>query len=320
MNKIKLAITGSNGYVGNFLSQYCSDKGISVTGIDIKSSKRQKNYLNFKFTKCDVRNKELLKQIFANEKITHIIHLAYLMEPQHNKKFEDDIDVNGSKAVFTAANETKTTKQFIHFSSTSIYGGWKDNPLWITEEHPAMPRDWVYAQNKKKVEEFYFSYKKRKDLKLVNLRMCTAVGPSYYKKGGVVKTLHSSPIGLFLDGKDTLIQFIYEDDVKQIIDLIITDDDIEGTYNLASDSYATTKQLNNKKIFINFPKKLFKLIITVLWALRILSVSPTAVNLIAHGIVASPKKLMQRYNYKFLHTTKSAYDTTVIERIKNKTL
>ncbi len=317
---MRIAITGSNGYVGNFLAHYFSEKGISVVGLDLKSSKRQMNYFNFKFVKCDIRNKELIAKTFEYEKITHVIHLAYLMDPQHNRSFEDDIDINGSIAVFIAANKTSTVKQFVHFSSASIYGARKHNPLWIAEDYPARPRDWVYAQNKKTVEEFYFSFKKRENLKLVNLRMCTAVGESYFKKGGVVKTLHSSPIGLFLDGKDTLIQFIHEDDVKRLIDLILNDNKIEGIYNLASNSYASTKQLNPKKIFISFPKKIFKLIIAFLWNLRLISVSPTAVNLVAHGIIVSPKKLANKYNYKFLHSTKSAYNSAVKARIKNKTL
>lgn len=317
---MRIAITGSNGYVGNFLAHYFSEKGVFVVGLDLKSSKRQMNYFNFKFIKCDIRNKELITKVFESEKITHVIHLAYLMDPQHDKRFEDDVDINGSIAAFIAANKIKTVKQFIHFSSASIYGARKHNPLWITEDYPAKPRDWVYAQNKKTVEEFYFRFKKRDDLKLVNLRMCTAVGQSYFKKGGVVKTLHSSPIGLFLDGKDTLIQFIHEDDVKQLTSLILSDNNIEGTYNLASNSYASTKQLNSKKLFIKFPKKLFKLIISLLWNLRLISVSPTSVNLIAHSIIVSPKKLMCRYNYQFLHTTKSAYDSAVQSRIDNGTL
>lgn len=317
---MKLAITGSNGYVGNFLSQYFSDKGVHVVGIDLSSDKRQQSFLNFKFCKCDVRNETVLKQIFSVEKITHVIHLAYLMEPQHNRKFEDDVDINGSIAVFRAAHDYLSVKQFVHFSSASIYGGWGHNPLWISEEPPLRPRDWVYAINKKNVEEFYFSFNKRKDFKLVNLRMCTAIGPSYYKKGGVVKTLHSSPVGLLLNGKDTLLQFIHEDDVKRIIELILNDKNVDDTFNLAPNSYASTRTLSPRRIFVPFPKKLFKLIITILWNLRLCSVSPTSVNLIAHGIVVSPQKLMERYNYEFLHTTKSAYDATVKARKNNGTL
>ncbi len=317
---MNIAITGSNGYVGNFLVEYFSKKGNNVIGLDIASMDRQKTYKNFKFVKCDVRNKALVKKTFEKEKITHIFHLAYLMSPQHNRKFEFDVDVNGSKNVFEAANEVKTVKQFIHFSSASIYGGWPYNPLWIVEKSPRNPRDWVYAQNKKIVEDYYFNFKKRKDLKLVNFRMCTAVGPSYYKGGGVVKTL-SGPIGLLLNGKDTLLQFIHEDDVNKIVELTVKKK-IEGVFNLAPDSYSITKELNPnpKKIFIPFPKILFKLIVSILWYTRIAPISPTSVNLVAHGVVVSPKKLMKALDYRFKYSTKEAFFDAVKKRKKNKTL
>lgn len=320
MQRMIIAITGSNGYVGNFLAEYLSQKGYAVIGLDITSDERQKSFLNFKFFTCDVRDYALVQRIFENEKVAVVIHLAYLMEPQHNRAFEDDVDSNGSIAVFLAAHDTSSVQQFIHFSSASVYGGWKNNPVWISEEHPVRPRDWVYAQNKKVVEEFYDHYTKREDFCLVNLRMCTAVGPSYYKKGGVVKTVYSSPLGLLLNNRDTTLQFIHEEDVKRIIELIINDAVIEGTFNLAPDSYATTRELNAKKLFVPFPKKLFKTVIRVLWHLRLISVSPTAVNLIAHGIVISPRKLIERYTYRFLYATKEAYDATVRERLRKGTL
>lgn len=316
----QILITGSNGYVGNFLAEYLTKKGYAVIGLDKHSDPRQKSYKNFAFHACDVREKEKLKKIFLEEKPTHVIHLAYLMDPQHSRKFEYDVDVHGSLNVFEAANETKAVKQFIHFSSTSAYGGFPDNKPWITEEQALRPRDWVYAQNKKIVEEAYAKSPKRKGLKVINVRMCTAVGPSYYKSGGVVKTLAKSPLGLFLDGKDTILQFIHEDDVKSLIELIINDDSVEGTFNLAPDSYAATKELNPQKIFLRIPKMLFKGALLILWSLHLSPVSPTSVNLVAHGIVASPKKLMGRYNYKFKYSTKEAYGHAVRERMKNGTL
>ena len=293
-------------------------KRIPVMGLDLTSNQRQNSFKKYKFFACDVRNKKRLQELFQQERITHVIHLAYLMDPQHDMRYEYDVDVNGSKSVFEAAHETKTVKQFIHFSSASAYGAFPDNSLWITEERPLRPRDWVYAQNKKIVEEYYNNFKK--NFKLINLRMCTAVGPSYDKKGGVVNILAKSPIGLLLDGKDTAVQFIHEEDIKNIIDLIIKDKKIEGTFNLASDSYATTKELNSKKWFIPLPKWLFKSIISLLWHLRITTASPTSVNLVAHSIIVSPKKLMERYNYRFLYSTNSAYEHAVKEREKNGTL
>ena len=319
---MKILITGSNGYVGNFLSEHFSRQGIPVVGLDIASMPRQEAYPNFRFVKCDVRDRPFVQRIFADEQPTHVIHLAYLMDPQHDVGFEKEVDVAGSLNVFCAAHATESVIQFIHFSSASIYGGWPDNPIGITEDQRPRPREWVYAQNKMWVEDFYFRHPKRADFRLVNFRMCTAVGPSYYKKGGVVAVLARSPVGLLLDGHDAEIQFIHEDDVKALVGLVLRDREVEGVFNLAADSHSCQRELNPnpRKIFISLPKRLFRAIVAVLWKLRLSAVSPTSVDLVAHGIVVSPAKLQKRYSYTFLYSTRDAFFDAYGRRKANGTL
>lgn len=318
----KILITGSNGYVGNFLAEFFCRRGVPVIGLDLTSMDRQKEYPNFRFVRCDVRDRTTVGRVFREENPTHVIHLAYLMDPQHDSAFEYDVDVNGSKVVFETAEATASVRQFLHFSSASIYGAFPDNRPFITEEQEPRPRDWVYAQNKKIVEDYYAGYPKRPDLKLVNYRMCTAVGPSYYKAGGVVSVLAKAPFGLMLDGKAAEIQFIHEDDVKELTALVIDDPEIEGVYNLAADSFSDAREMNPspKKIFLKLPKWLFKGVIAALWVTRLSDVSPTSVNLVAHGIVVSPKKLADRYGYKFRYSTKDAFFDAYEKRLRNGTL
>jgi len=303
---IKIAITGSSGFVGNFLAKHFSSQGMAVFGFDLKPLDWQKNYLNFTFVKTDIRDYKTIKEVFVRENFTHVIHLAYLMKPQHNRAFEHDVDVNGSKNIFNISRETPSVRQFIHFSSVSIYGGWPDTPLWIDESYPLRPREWYYAINKKEIEEYYFATAKQ--FKLVNFRMCTACGNSYFRNDGLVNIIAKSPLGLLLNGRPLLVQFIHEADVTNLVELIINDLEIEGVYNLAPDSYAAEKDLSpNFKIYLPFPKFFFKLIINLLWNLRLIDVSPTSVDLTAHSIVMTPKKLMARYNYKFKYTTHEAF-------------
>ena len=317
---MRIAITGSSGYVGNFLAEYFSKKGIHVVGLANHSIPQQKHLKDFKFVDCDVRNKSLLKETFEKEKITHVIHLAYLMNPQHDKKFEYDVDVNGSKACFDAANEVKSVKQLILFSSASIYGAFKDNKDWTKESSPLRPRDWVYAQYKKIVEAYYRSAKRRKDLRLVIFRMCTAVGPSYYKRGGVVSYLAKSPLLMLINGIDTKLQFIHEDDVKKLVDLVVHDSKVEGIFNLSPDSYCTQRQVGRRKFFVYVPKFLIYSLVWLFWNLRLSPLSPTAINLTAYGIVMSPEKLMKRYNYHFEYSSAEAFFDAVEKRKKNGTL
>ena len=150
---MKILITGSSGYVGYILAKYFSEKGVQIIGLSRKENPAWKGNKNFKFYSCDVTDKKNLEKIFSKEKPTHVIHLAYLMEPLHDVKKEYEIDVIGSMNTIEIANKTKSVKQFILFSSASAYGAWPENKLWIKEYQPLRPRDYRYGINKKKVEE-----------------------------------------------------------------------------------------------------------------------------------------------------------------------
>lgn len=323
MNQItKVLITGSSGYCGNFLAIYFAGKGIPVIGLDMTPHKAVKDVPNLKFIQMDVRNREMMKQIMSKEQPSHVIHLAYFMDPKHDKKLEYEVDFMGSKNALEVANETSSVKQFILMSSASAYGGFSDNPEFISEDQPLRPRDYNYGIYKKQVEEYYHKYNKRADLKLVIFRMCTAVGPSYYKKGGVVSSVYNAPFLINIRPGDGRVQFIHEDDVKVLFEKVMEDSEAEDTFNLAPDSYASTKELGEiyHKKSIPIPLWLLRGVFFLIWHLHLAALTPAIARLMAFGIIISPKKLMGRYNYKFQYTTKEAFMDAVNKRKLNGSL
>jgi len=239
------------------------------------------------------------------------------MEPLHDRKKHFAIDVQGSKNVFDIANQTSSVQQFIQFSSTSAYGAWPEKK-WLTETDDLRPRDYRYGQHKKIIEEYYL--KEKTKMNLVILRMCTAVGPLYHKKGGVISLLHNAPFMLKLNNRYCELQFIHEDDLTVLIHLIMSDSDISGIFNLTPDSYATTKQLAKTNMFIPLSLPFMRFLIGILWELRLVTIRPAAMTLSTYGIVASPHKLMSRYNYTFKYSTLQAVRETFTERKRLGTL
>ncbi|MFW3146905.1 MAG: NAD-dependent epimerase/dehydratase family protein [Thermoplasmatota archaeon] len=317
---MKVLVTGASGYVGMVLSRHLSESGMEVVGLDVAENNAWKGNDNYGYIECDVTDRSGVQEIFRKEKPTHVIHLAYLMNPLHNVKREHEIDVEGSKNVFKAAIGTKSVGQFIQMSSTSAYGAWPDNKLWISEEAPLRPRGYRYGINKREVEEYMNYFGSRTKLKLVILRMCTAVGPSYHKKGGVVSLLAKTPVLTKISNRYAEVQFIHEDDLTAIFDLILRDPSLEGTFNLAPDSYATTRELSKAKLAVPVPLFLMKAATSVLWSLHIASMRAPAIELSTYGIVADPNKLMKRLNYRFKYGTKEAYFRAVEERKSRGTL
>lgn len=313
---MRILITGSSGYVGNFLTEYFVRLGGQVVGLDLRPHPRQKNLPNFVFFECDVREARRCQRILTEAQPTHVVHLAYLMDPSHDQKFEYSVDVIGSQNIFRAVNEAKSVRQFINWSSASAYGARPSNPLWISEETALAPEDYVYGLNKKIVEEWIAAYPKRPDLKVVTFRMCTAVGPSYYKSGGVVATFTKAPLAISLSREPSQLQFIHEDDVTALTGQVVNDSTIEGVFNLAPDSFTTIQDLaaSQNKPVLRLPRWLFRSIITLLWQLRLTDVSPPMVRLMAFSIIVSPKKIMERYQYVFKYTTLQAFTDAVKQR------
>ena len=213
-------------------------------------------------------------------------------------------------------------KQFVLMSSTSAYGAQPDNPDWIVEDRPLSGVDYNYGIYKKQVEEYYGQYNKRADLRLVIFRMCTAVGPSYYKKGGVVSAVTHAPFLIDILGGNGKLQFVHEDDVKAIFDRVAHDEKMEGVFNLVPNDFSSTKELGvglGKK-FIPVPLWLLRSAFWVLWQLHLASLTPAMARLMAYGIVASPEKLIKTLGYAFRYGTKSAFMDAVEKRKANGTL
>jgi UDP-glucose 4-epimerase len=308
---MKILVTGSSGNVGYFLVKYFISKHIPVTGLDIVENPNLKPGKYFKFIRASVTDAGALKKIFSEEKPTHVIHLAYLMKSLHDEKKEHEIDVIGSKNAVNAANETKSVKQFIEFASTSAYGGRPGSKLWIKETQELKPGGYRYGINKKEVEEFINEFRARKSLKFVIVRMCTAIGPSEYKKGGLVELMVKSPFLARFDNKYTDLQLIHEHDLTSLIYRVVMDNRIQGTYNLVPDDYCSIKDLVPGKAFLNLPLGVVKFFTGILWAAGFSGFMPAAIDLSAYGIVADPSKLMKRYKYKFKYTTLSGFKDAV---------
>lgn len=313
-------ITGSSGYVGNVLVQHFIKKKWHVIGFDLTRHHKQKNLDNFTFYKGDIRDKKKLGEVFHAHTITHVIHLAYLMDPQHDTTFEYDVDVNGTKNLLNHAITQRSVQQIIEFSSTSIYGAHVNEPVWYTEESATRPRDYEYAKNKKIIEKYIDTLSTEK--KIVIVRMCTAVGPQYYKKGGVVTGVTKAPFLTRLGGHDTLLQFIHEDDLTALVEKIVTDKTIEGVYNLTPDSFTSISRLARTyhKRTVYVPYALFYWLMKFLWSLRLPVLAPPTIKLMTYGIVASPKKLMDRYTYSFRYSSHDAFTKAVEQRKNNGTL
>ncbi|MDO5654791.1 MAG: GDP-mannose 4,6-dehydratase [Flavobacteriaceae bacterium] len=203
-------ITGGAGFIGSHLTQKLLKQGHRVVVLDNfhefydyqiklknlseaisfylvpKSDSKQKDIQAFaKQTKTDffeliygdIRDEELLGQIFENEKFHLVIHLAALagVRPSIQDPIEyESVNIKGSMQVFENC-KIHQVKKIICASSSSVYGNNEKIPFAETDvvDFAISP----YAATKKAVEVMGHVYHKLYEIDMIQLRFFTVYGP-----------------------------------------------------------------------------------------------------------------------------------------------
>lgn len=305
-----ILITGSSGYFGRIVVRDLISSGYRVVGIDIRRDPEQNESEQFRFYDCSITDREKLREIFEREQPTDVLHFACTFNKVRDRRREYEIDVGGSINVLEISNETLSVRRLIYSSSAAIYGAGNHNGLWISEKEPVDPGRYRYGVNKKLIEEAFFSAKRRADLQIVSLRVCTVVGPLYFKTRSVVSILIKMP---FLPGsfRKKKVQFMHEEDFVRIMREIISDNEIEGIFNLAADSFSVVGEVVPEKRYINIPVTGLKPLLWVLWNLRILNLQPVSLRYCLYPVLIDPAKLAGRYRYTFRYSSSESFADTV---------
>ncbi len=305
-----ILITGSSGYFGRIVVSDLISNGYRIVGIDIRRDGEQEEGGLFRFYNCSITDREGLREIFLREQPTVVIHFACTFNKVRNRKREYDIDVRGSINVLEVSNETPSVRRLIYSSSAAIYGADNRNGTLLSETTPVNPGKYRYGINKKLIEEALFSAMRREDLRLVSLRVCTVVGPVYSKPRTVVSILIRLS-WLPFSFREKKVQFMHEEDFTGIMREIITDNEIDGIFNVAADSCSVVGDVVPAKRYIRLPLSGLKPVLWVLWSLRIVNLQPASLRYCLYPVLIDPSKLIKRYGLKFRYTSSESFAETV---------
>ena len=309
-DSMKVLLIGSSGSLARMLISYLIEKNIDVTGIDIRESTDIFPGEKFRFYKCCITDKDNLKSVFEEVQPTNVLHFACSFNKVRDKQLEYEIDINGSGNVLDICNSTPSVRQLIFSSSAAAYGAKKNNSLWMKESEPLIPKKYRYGMNKKLVEHNYTNIPVREDLRIVVLRLCLVLGPTFDKPRSVVSLLIKLPaLPKFI--REKKVQFIHSDDLVSLLELILEDKEINGIFNLAPDSYTIVKDIVPDKRFVGVPLLILKGFLWICWHLRILNLQPAAVSNALYPTILDSSKIISRYDYKFKYSSKEAFEDTV---------
>jgi UDP-glucose 4-epimerase len=229
----RVIVTGGNGFIGKHLvKKLLTFKPNSV--ILISNTHSKYNYLEdgnsikdipIIHHTADIRNREIISDIFMHEKADTCIHLAAkisVAESIRNPEETMDINVNGTLNVLEACHTSKVNN-FVFASSAAVYGDVTRLP--IPENHTLRPLS-PYGTSKMLAERHVSSYNKLGKIQnTISLRIFNVYGEGQASEVDVITRFATRlskglPPIIYGNGKQTR-DFISIDDVVDAILLSI---------------------------------------------------------------------------------------------------
>lgn len=225
----RVAITGSSGALGSMLITLFRKRAptLRIFGTDLREPR---DSAPDEFFQGDIRCADVRERLQAFAPDT-IIHAAFAFQPLRDDRSMRQTNVDGAGNVLAAAAVIRP-RRLLMVSSATAYGAWPDNPVPIDETWPLRARsEFRYAADKTEVESLIATFAAAyPEIAVSTLRPSLIGGPRI--DNYVMRLLRRMPILALLDGEDTPLQFVHEDDVGAAAWTILTCDG-RGAYNVA---------------------------------------------------------------------------------------
>lgn len=296
----RILITGAAGYIGHQLGNRLAAH-YHVLGTDIRS----RDDLAFPVRVLDVRDPGLA-ELFKEQGITHVVHLASILQASKDRARDFDIDVNGTRNVLECCIKAGI-KHLTVTSSGAAYGYYADNPAWIDEQDALRGNtEFAYSDHKRQIEEMLAEYRQQHpQLQQLIFRPGTVLGKDTRNQ---ITELFMAPRILALKGSDSPFVFIWDEDVIGAMEMGLREDK-RGIYNMAGDGALTmveiAKRLN--KPLLTLPVWLVKAGLQIAqW--RGKPTGPEQVNFLRYRPVLSNRRLKEEFGYPLAKSSAQTFE------------
>lgn len=174
---MNVLITGAGGFIGGYLSRYCSDAGCSVLGLDIREP--EEAAFEGTFDRCDVRDTGRVSSIVASFRPDRIYHLAAQSYPtvSMDRPLETmQANVGGTINVIEAVRAAQIDPVVVVACSSAEYGIVAAENLPVREDHALKPLH-PYGVSKVAQDLLSFQYFVNYGLRTVRIRIFNTTGP-----------------------------------------------------------------------------------------------------------------------------------------------
>lgn len=227
---MNILVTGGAGFIGRWVVAKLLNDGHRVWVVDDLSNGSKENLVEFihhpnfiEFIKGDLKNQNLINNLFQNVNFDICFHLAASINVQDSIDEPETTFLNDTVATFyLLENCKKNGVKMVFMSTCMVYDRAIDKT--IDELHPTKPVS-PYAGAKIAAENLVLSYYFAYQLPVVIVRPFNTYGP-YQKtdgEGGVVsifikKKLEGKPINIYGDGTQTRDLLYVEDCARFVVE------------------------------------------------------------------------------------------------------
>ena len=236
---MRVLITGGAGFIGSHLADRLLAAGDEVYVVDNYSTGRRDNlspHPRLRIAEGTIADERLVDRAFDEFRPEHVVHAAASYKDPNDWAEDARTNVVGSANVAKAARRTGV-RRLIYFQTALCYGL---RPLEqpITLSHPILPDGSSYAASKTAGEH----YVKLSELDWISFRLANAYGPRNLS-GPLPTFYHRLTNGKPCFVMDTRRDFIFIDDLVEVVMLALRGRGRSGPYHVSSGSDVAIKDL-----------------------------------------------------------------------------
>lgn len=293
---MRVAVTGSSGYLGRKLARrLAGDPAVeALLGLDLQPANGP---TGLEFRELDVRDAALADRL-AEFGADVLVHLAWVFNPTHRRRWAWEVDVLGSRNAFRAA-ALAGVGRVVYPSSTTTYGAHPDLPQPIPETAPIRGRaDFAYSSHKVEVERFLDEFEPaHPEVRVTRLRGAIVMGAGM--RNFITRLLElPGPLRALPREGTGRVNFCHEEDMSEVLALA-TLEARPGTFNVAAPDALTVEEAARLcgRPFYKLPFALLWAMVSLLWELRLFPTPPAYLHFVRHSWVADVSRLQRDFGY-----------------------